>query len=71
MAEGVVSVLGGERTVLWQIMDMTGESEVTENVPVNLKTNLSNFERVSRDTGAEMEEGEEGGCTISGTGWRS
>lgn len=48
MAEGVVSVLGGERTVLWQIMDMTGESEVMENVPVNLKTNLSNFESVQR-----------------------
>lgn len=40
-----------------------------ENVPVNLKKktnkNLSKFERVSGDTGAEMEEGEEGGCTIS------
>lgn len=34
------------------------------------KTNLSKFERVSRSTGAEMEEGEEGGCTILGTGWK-
>lgn len=48
---------------------VTGEREVMENVPVNLKkTNLSKLERVSRDTGAEMGEGEEGGCTISGTG---
>lgn len=70
MAEGVASVLCGERTVLWQLM--TGEREVMENVPVNLKiTNLSKLERVSRDTGAEMEEGEEGGCAISRTGWRS
>lgn len=40
-----------------------GEREVVENAPVNLKKiQIIKFERVSRDTGAKMEEGEEGGC---------
>ncbi|RMB98982.1 hypothetical protein DUI87_24527 [Hirundo rustica rustica] len=48
---------------------VTGDREVIENVPVNLKKTpkLTEFERVYRDTGAEMEEREEGGCTVSGT----